>query len=159
MGSRPPGRPRPFLDSEPRRTPGLEVEPSNISLTLPSTRLDLPLVPSRQRPASAHDTTLKRRTDLTDPTPYQFASLPRVPRALSSTTRPFAVSRRPKISHRTSWNSMCAFSPMGQVRVSEVWDSQEQLNAFGERLMPVLADVGIDPGQPETFEVHNVIKR
>jgi hypothetical protein len=47
----------------------------------------------------------------------------------------------------------------GQVRVSEVWDSQEQLNAFGERLMPILADVGIDPGQPETFEVHNVIKR
>ena len=47
----------------------------------------------------------------------------------------------------------------GQVRVSEVWDSQEQLDAFGERLMPILADVGIDPGQPETFQVHNVIKR
>ena len=47
----------------------------------------------------------------------------------------------------------------GQVRVSEVWDSQEQLNAFGERLMPILADVGIDPGQPDTFQVHNVIKR
>ena len=47
----------------------------------------------------------------------------------------------------------------GQVRVSEVWDSQEQLNAFGQRLMPILADVGIDPGQPETFQVHNVIKR
>ena len=47
----------------------------------------------------------------------------------------------------------------GQVRVSEVWDSHEQLSAFGERLMPILADVGIDPGQPETFEVHNVIKR
>jgi len=47
----------------------------------------------------------------------------------------------------------------GQVRVSEVWDSQEQFSAFGERLMPILADVGIDPGQPETFQVHNVIKR
>jgi hypothetical protein len=47
----------------------------------------------------------------------------------------------------------------GQVRVSEVWDSQEKFNSFGERLMPILADVGIDPGQPETFEVHNVIKR
>jgi hypothetical protein len=45
----------------------------------------------------------------------------------------------------------------GQVRVSEVWDSQEQLDAFAERLMPILADVGIDPGQPETFQVHNVI--
>ena len=47
----------------------------------------------------------------------------------------------------------------GQVRVSEVWDSQEQFSAFGERLMPILSDVGINPGQPETFEVHNVIKR
>jgi hypothetical protein len=47
----------------------------------------------------------------------------------------------------------------GNVRVSEVWDSREQLNAFGERLMPVLAEIGIDPGQPETFEVYNVIKR
>ena len=53
---------------------------------------------------------------------------------------------------------MC-FLADGQVRVSEVWDSQEQLDAFGERLMPILADVGIDPGQPETFQVHNVIKR
>jgi hypothetical protein len=47
----------------------------------------------------------------------------------------------------------------GEVRVSEVWDSREQFSAFGERLMPILADVGIDPGEPETFEVHNVIKR
>jgi hypothetical protein len=59
-----PGRPRPLLDSEPRRTPGLEVEPSNISLTPQSMRLDLPPVPPRQRPASANHT-IKRRTRLT----------------------------------------------------------------------------------------------
>jgi hypothetical protein len=47
----------------------------------------------------------------------------------------------------------------GNVRVSEVWDSQEQFEAFGERLMPILSDAGIDPGQPEFFEVHNVIRR
>jgi hypothetical protein len=55
--------------------------------------------------------------------------------------------------------SHVCFVADGQVRVSEVWDSQEQLDAFGERLMPILADVGIDPGRPETFQVHNVIKR
>jgi hypothetical protein len=43
------------------------------------------------------------------------------------------------------------------LRVSEVWSTKEQLDAFGERLMPVLADVGIDPGEPELLEVHNVI--
>jgi hypothetical protein len=47
----------------------------------------------------------------------------------------------------------------GNVRVSEIWDSQEQLDAFGERLMPLLADVGIDPGEPEILEIHNIIRR
>ena len=45
------------------------------------------------------------------------------------------------------------------LKVSQVWDSQEQLDAFGARLMPILADLGIDPGQPETVEVHNIIRR
>jgi hypothetical protein len=45
------------------------------------------------------------------------------------------------------------FGSDGNLRVSEVWDSQEQLDAFGERLMPVLSEVGIEPGQPELLEV------
>jgi hypothetical protein len=40
--------------------------------------------------------------------------------------------------------------------VSEIWDSQEKLEAFGERLMPILAEVGIQPGDPEIYEVQNV---
>jgi hypothetical protein len=34
------------------------------------------------------------------------------------------------------------------------------LEAYGERLMPILADTGIElSGEPEIFEVHNLIKR
>ncbi|HLF00075.1 MAG TPA: hypothetical protein VI540_09275 [Gaiellaceae bacterium] len=52
------------------------------------------------------------------------------------------------------------FGSQGNLRVSEIWDSREQLEAFGERLMPILADVGIEfAGDPEIFEVHNIIKR
>ena len=52
------------------------------------------------------------------------------------------------------------FGSEGNLRVSEVWDSQEQLEAYGERLMPILAAAGIQfSGAPEIFEVHNVIKR
>ena len=52
------------------------------------------------------------------------------------------------------------FGSEGNLRVSEIWDSQEQLQAFGERLMPILADVGIEfSGDPEIFEVHNIVKR
>jgi len=51
------------------------------------------------------------------------------------------------------------FGPDGNMRVSEIWDSQEQFEAFGERLMPLLANVGIEPGEPEVLEAHNIIKR
>ncbi len=47
----------------------------------------------------------------------------------------------------------------GNVRVSEIWDSREQLDAFGERLMPVLEELGIDPGEPEILEIHNIVSR
>ena len=52
-----------------------------------------------------------------------------------------------------------AFKSDGKFRVSEIWDSREQFEAFGERLMPVLKDAGIEPGKPEMLEIHNIIKR
>ena len=51
------------------------------------------------------------------------------------------------------------FGSGDNLQVSLVWDSQEQLDAFGARLGPILAELGIDPGEPEIFEVHNIIKR
>ena len=51
------------------------------------------------------------------------------------------------------------FGSDGNLRFSEIWDSREQLEAFGERLMPLLAEAGIDPGEPEVIEIHNIIKR
>jgi hypothetical protein len=52
------------------------------------------------------------------------------------------------------------FGPDGDLRVSEIWDSREKFEAFGERLMPILADVGIQfSADPEIFEVQNIIKR
>ncbi len=53
-----------------------------------------------------------------------------------------------------------AFSTGGDFRVSEIWDSKEQFEAFGERLMPILAANGVElAGPPEVLEVHNIIKR
>ena len=51
------------------------------------------------------------------------------------------------------------FGSDGHMKVSQVWDSQEQMQAFGERLTPILAELGIDPGEPEVVAVHNIIKR
>lgn len=47
----------------------------------------------------------------------------------------------------------------GNLRVSEIWDSREQADAFAQRLMPVLQDVGIDPGTPEIVDIHNIVRR
>jgi hypothetical protein len=53
-----------------------------------------------------------------------------------------------------------AFSAGGSFRVSEIWDSKEQLEAFGERLMPILQESGVElTGPPEIIEIHNMIKR
>jgi len=52
------------------------------------------------------------------------------------------------------------FGSDGSLLVSEIWDSREQLDAFGERLMPILGDIGIGfDRDPEIFEVHEVIRR
>ena len=52
------------------------------------------------------------------------------------------------------------FGTDGDLRVSEIWDSQEPLQAYGEVLMPILAAAGIQfSGEPEVFEVHNIVKR
>ena len=52
------------------------------------------------------------------------------------------------------------FGSEGNLRVSEIWDSRQQFEAFGETLMPILADAGIGfSAEPEIFEAHNIVKR
>ena len=49
------------------------------------------------------------------------------------------------------------FGTEGDLKVSEIWESSQQLTAFGERLLPVLNEVGVQAaGEPEIFEVHNL---
>ena len=53
-----------------------------------------------------------------------------------------------------------AFSTGDDFRVSEIWDSREQFEAFGPILMPILAANGVVlTGSPEVLEVHNILKR
>jgi quinol monooxygenase YgiN len=51
------------------------------------------------------------------------------------------------------------FGDDGSLAVSEVWDSQEAFEAYGEKLMPVLGEVGIEAGEPQVLPVHNVETR
>ena len=52
------------------------------------------------------------------------------------------------------------FGEDGDLKVSEIWDSREQMDAFGEQLMPLLSEAGIEmAGEPQVFEAHNIDKR
>ncbi len=52
------------------------------------------------------------------------------------------------------------FGSDGSLLVSEIWDSQEQFEAFGERLMPLLVEAQIEfSDAPTAFPVHNIVKR
>jgi hypothetical protein len=41
-------------------------------------------------------------------------------------------------------------------RVVDVWESEEALNRFGDKLMPVLRGIGVE-GEPEVYEVHTFV--
>lgn len=46
----------------------------------------------------------------------------------------------------------------GAIQVFDIWESQEAFEAFGQTLIPILSELGVDPGQPMAAEVHNVIQ-
>jgi hypothetical protein len=46
----------------------------------------------------------------------------------------------------------------GQIQVFDVWESQEAFEAFGATLVPIMTELGADPGQPMVLPVHNIIK-
>ena len=52
------------------------------------------------------------------------------------------------------------FGSEGDLRVSEIWDSQESLESYGEKVFPIMDELGIAlSGEPEIFEVQNLVKR
>jgi hypothetical protein len=52
---------------------------------------------------------------------------------------------------------VCYGDPNG-VNVTDVWDSMEDFQAFGETLVPIMQSLNVDPGQPDVQQVHNIIK-
>lgn len=50
-----------------------------------------------------------------------------------------------------------SYGSTNELGVLDVWASQETFDEFGKTLMPILQELGIDPGEPEISEVHNII--
>jgi hypothetical protein len=48
------------------------------------------------------------------------------------------------------------FGEEGDLMVYDIWDSPEAFEAFGATLMPILGELGIDPGEPVITPVHRL---
>jgi hypothetical protein len=50
----------------------------------------------------------------------------------------------------------CAMDVDGSIAVFDIWDSMEQFERFGEKLVPIMSKLGADPGQPMVATIHNL---
>jgi hypothetical protein len=49
------------------------------------------------------------------------------------------------------------FGPGSMLSVHDVWESQATFDAFAQKLMPILGEVGVDPGTPAIQPVHKIM--
>jgi hypothetical protein len=51
----------------------------------------------------------------------------------------------------------CALESDGAIQIFDIWESQEDFDAFGPTLVPILSELGVTLGEPMVATVHNVI--
>ena len=51
-----------------------------------------------------------------------------------------------------------ALESEGAINVFDIWESQEQFDAFGSTLVPILTELGVKLNAPMVATVHNVIE-
>ena len=59
--------------------------------------------------------------------------------------------------HPSGRSYHACFGPNDNLMVFDVWTSQAAFDKFGKTLMPILQQLGMDPGQPTVMPVHKVI--
>ena len=50
------------------------------------------------------------------------------------------------------------FGPADKLRIFDLWDSQENFDAFSRTLLPILEEIGLNSAEPDVFEVHNIMR-
>jgi hypothetical protein len=61
-------------------------------------------------------------------------------------------------AHPTGRSYHSSFGPADKVMVFDVWTSQAAFDKFGKTLMPILEELGAQPGPPDIMQIHNVVK-
>ena len=65
--------------------------------------------------------------------------------------------RKAGAGHPAGRSYHVSFGPSDKVMVFDVWSSQAAFDKFGKTLMPILQELGVDPGEPTVMPVHKVI--
>jgi hypothetical protein len=50
------------------------------------------------------------------------------------------------------------YGDKGALRVTDIYDTPQNFEAFGRILTPILSELGIDVGKPEVVAIHNIIR-
>ena len=67
--------------------------------------------------------------------------------------------RKAGAGHPAGRSYHACFGPSDKLAVFDVWTSQAAFDRFGKTLMPIMQQIGVDPGQPNVMPLHNVITR
>jgi hypothetical protein len=54
--------------------------------------------------------------------------------------------------------SHVALESNGEIQVFDIWESQEDFDAFGKTLVPILTAAGVELSEPMVARVHNTIE-
>jgi hypothetical protein len=61
------------------------------------------------------------------------------------------------VKHPAGRTYHASFGTPDKLSVFDVWTSQAAFDKFGETLMPILQQLGVDPAQPSVMEIHSEI--
>lgn len=65
--------------------------------------------------------------------------------------------RQAGAAHPAGRSYHACFGTADRVMVFDVWTSQAAFDKFGQTLMPILQQLGVDPGQPSVMQIQKVI--
>ncbi len=65
--------------------------------------------------------------------------------------------KKAEAGHPAGRSYHTAFGANDKLMVFGIWSSQSAFDRFGKILMPILQQLGIDPGQPTVMPIHKVI--
>ena len=86
-----------------------------------------------------------------------FYFAPKPPMSAAQYDECTKLLRKAGVGHPRGRVYHACFGSPESVAVFDIWTSQAAFEAFGKTLMPILQQVGTNPGEPHVMPLHNMI--